>query len=295
MQLFERLIYTNERGASVEFSPRSLFHTNIKDVLGLSDVRNTNYMTSSAGQDGDTFISGRIERREIEIVGNIKAKDKTEIHTLRRELNRTLNPQYSGTLTYSLGDFNRVIDCRINSAPVFRRGVIFEQFTVRLVCPNPFWRELDIQRDDIAAWIGGMEFDSDSGLELNDDWQIGYLEPQQIMNIYNAGDVSASVIAEFRALGTASNPQLTNIKTGEFMKFNVNLSAGDMLTVNTGYGEKRATITQGGTTSDALQYLDVDSTFVQLSAGDNLYQFSADTNEENIECTVRHNNNYLGV
>ena len=41
---YERLIYTNERGDSLELSVNSIFHCNVsKDVTGLSDVRNTIY------------------------------------------------------------------------------------------------------------------------------------------------------------------------------------------------------------------------------------------------------------
>ena len=55
MSIKEKLIYTNERGESIEFSPRSSYHTNFKDVKGLSDVRNAIYSANSMGQDGDTY------------------------------------------------------------------------------------------------------------------------------------------------------------------------------------------------------------------------------------------------
>ena len=74
------------------------------------------------GQDGDTYLGYRIESRDIDIVGHIKERDKIAIQELRRNLNRILNPQYSATLTYELGDFKRVIGCTINNAPIFKRG-----------------------------------------------------------------------------------------------------------------------------------------------------------------------------
>ena len=55
MRTQEKLIYTNERGESIEFSPASSYHVNFKDVTGLSDVRNAIYSTNSMGQDGDTY------------------------------------------------------------------------------------------------------------------------------------------------------------------------------------------------------------------------------------------------
>lgn len=42
MAEYERLIYTNERGESIEFSASSSFFVNVaNDVTGISDIRNT--------------------------------------------------------------------------------------------------------------------------------------------------------------------------------------------------------------------------------------------------------------
>ena len=84
MRTQEKLIYTNERGESIEFSPASSYHVNFKDVTGLSDVRNAIYSTNSMGQDGDTYLGYRIESRDIDIVGYIKERDKQAAQNLRR-------------------------------------------------------------------------------------------------------------------------------------------------------------------------------------------------------------------
>ena len=44
-----------------------------------------------------------------------------------------------------------------------------------------------------------------------------------------------------------------------------------------------------------LDYLDVDSTYFQLSVGDNLYRYSAEENLENLEVSIYHDDLYLGV
>lgn len=62
MRTQEKLIYTNERGESIEFSPASSYHVNFKDVTGLSDVRNAIYSTNSMGQDGDTYLGYRMKK-----------------------------------------------------------------------------------------------------------------------------------------------------------------------------------------------------------------------------------------
>ncbi len=201
----------------------------------------------------------------------------------------------SATLTYELGDFKRVIGCTINNAPIFKRGTIFEQFTIQLSCLNPFWREEAETREDIATWIGGFEFPVPDGLEITPDWEIGYRQPSLIVNVFNSGDVKSGIRIEFRALGALTNPQLLNVNTQEFIKANISLEAGDVLTVSTGYGEKSVKLLSGGVESDAFRYLDVDSSYLQLAVGDNLFRYSADTNAENLEVSIYHNNLYLGV
>ena len=52
---------------------------------------------------------------------------------------------------------------------------------------------------------------------------------------------------------------------------------------------------EGLATIDAFRYLDVDSSYLQLAVGDNLFRYSADTNAENLEVSIYHNNLYLGV
>lgn len=291
----EKLTYTNERGESIVFSRASSYHVNFKDVSGLSDVRNAIYSINSMGQEGDTYLGNRIESRDIEIVGHIKERDKTQLQALRRSMNRILNPQYTATLTYEFGSFKRVIGCTIDNAPAFVRKAIFEQFTVQLTCLNPFWREEAETREDIATWIGGFEFPAPDGLQLFDGWQIGYRQPSLIVNVFNSGDVKAGIRVDFRALGVVTNPQLLNVNTQEFIRLNLEMVAGDVLTVSTGYGEKAVTLRRGGVTSDAFRYLDVDSSYLQLAVGDNLFRYSAAANIENLEVSIYHNNFYLGV
>jgi hypothetical protein len=290
----ERLIYTNERGESIEFSRMSVYHINpSKQVTGLSDVRNMIYSINAMGQDGDTYIGNRIESREIEIAGSINERKKDLVLECRRRMNRIFNPQYAATLTYVYGDFRRVIDCKVDNAPVFTCESIFIDFTIQLLCPNPFWRKESKERNDIATWTGLFEFPAE--IPIDEGWEIGYREPSLIVNVFNEGDVRTGILVEFRAVGGVVNPTVMNIDTQEFIKINLTMIAGDILTVNTSYGEKEVKVTRNGVTTDAFRYLDADSTYLQLKSGDNLIRYSADGSVENLEVTIYHDDLYLGV
>jgi len=124
---------------------------------------------------------------------------------------------------------------------------------------------------------------------------IGYRQRSVIVNVLNDGDVESGIRAEITAVSTVVNPKILNVTTGEFLRFQLTLSAEDTLTVSTGYGGKAATYTHEGTTEDALKYLDIDSTFLTLDPGDNLIKYEADEGVDNLQVVVYHSNRYLGV
>lgn len=289
----ERLIYTNENGESVEFSRVSKYHANMYDVSGLADIRNAIYSVNSMGQDGDTYLGNRIESREIEISGSINERNKEIAFDFRRRLNHVLNPHLAATLTYEYGDFKRVIDCKVDNAPVYSRKAIFQDFTIQLVCLDPFWRMENEMREEIATWIGAFEFPEE--IPEPEGWEIGYRLPSLIVNVHNGGDVKAGIKVVFKAIGEVKDPTILNVDTQQFIKFNMTLKAGDVLSVSTGYGKKRAILTRNGIETDAFRYIDMDSTYLQLEIGDNLFRYSAAENEENLEVIIYHNDYYLGV
>ncbi len=291
---YERLIYTNARGESIELSTQSAYYVNVsKDVTGISDIRNTLYTTSSMGQHGETYISQSIDAREIDIKGSINARDKDRVLTLRRRAQKVLNPELDATLTYIYKDFVRVIDCKIDNAPIFTRKSVLNDFTIQLLCPSPFWREETEEKQDIASWIKSLEFaleiPADEGIEF------GYREPNVIVDVYNEGDVTTGMRIEFRATGTVQSPILLNVDTSEYIQINETLLAGDTVTINTEYGKKSVTLTRGNETTDYFRHIDVDSTFMQLAIGDNIFRYDAESGLDLLEVTLYHANKYLGV
>ena len=288
----EILTYENENGESLVFSHAAAFCP--QEVTGLTDVRSTIYSIHSMGQDGDTYVASRIESREIDISGAIRERDPEKAREYRRKLARVLNPKLKGVLSYEYGSFSRIIGCYASSSPVVTKKPqeIYPKFAVTLSCLDPFWREASERRTDVAAWVGGLEFPVALAATGT---MIGYRQRSVIVNVLNDGDVESGIRAEITAVSTVVNPKILNVTTGEFLRFQLTLSAEDTLTVSTGYGEKGATYTHEGTTEDALKYLDIDSTFLTLDPGDNLIKYEADEGVDNLQVVVYHSNRYLGV
>lgn len=298
MRQWEKLTYTNTRGESIDFSRASAYHTNFKDVSGLSDVRPKIYSTSSMGQDGATHISTVLEPRDIEISGYFKATTRAEKNRLRRAMLKILEPKAAGTLTYTDGEVERSITCYLDTAPLFDRGYdIFERFEILFRCLDPYWRTTTETRNDIALWESLFEFPTETGgLELDDDWQLGLRSASQIVEVYNVGDIETGIRAEFRATGTVTNPYLLDMDNqDEYVRLLISMQQGDVLTISTGYADKRATLLHDGVETDALRYLDTTSTFIQLQPDVSQIKYGADTGLSNLEVTLYHHDRFLGV
>lgn len=294
--IYEKLIYTNERGESIELSTESVYHCNVsKDVDGIAGVTNVVYSTNSMGQHGDTFVGQRIEARDIDILGHINTRDKQQAYELRRRLLKIFNPELSGTLAYEYGGFKRVIGCRIHGEPKIERKSVLIEFNIPLDCLNPFWREEDEQREDIASWVAAWHFPCVIEKDNKKSMIFGYRAESVIVDCFNEGDVSTGMRVRFTALGTVVNPIILNVDTEEFIKLNVTMLTGDVIEVNTKYGNKGATLTRNGEKTDYFRYVDVDSTFMQLAIGDNNFRYDADSGVNSMEVSIFYNKEYLGV
>ena len=91
---------------------------------------------------------------------------------------------------------------------------------------------------------------------------------------------------------------LESMDSSQYMLANVTLYAGDLLTLQTGVGEKKATLyrANGGVESNAFSLLDIAHiTFLQLSPGDNYLSYRAASGEALLTVAVFYYSSYLEV
>lgn len=247
------------------------------------------------GQHGDTYVGQRIEARDIDILGHINTRDKAQAYELRRQLLKVLNPELDGTLSYEFGSFKRVINCRLHGEPKIERKKVLLEFSIPLECLNPFWREVEETKEDIASWVAAWHFPCVIEKDNPKSMIYGYRAESVIVDCYNEGDVSTGMRVRFVALGTVKNPILLNVDTGEFIKINVTMQTGDTIEVSTKYGSKGAKLIRDGVETDYFRYVDVDSTYMQLAIGDNNFRYDAESGVNSMEVSIFYNKEYLGV
>lgn len=282
----EKLIYENERGQTIEFSTVSPFF--VTDLDGIDGLNNTIYTSKSMNQDGETYVGSTLESRNIVIGGSIRG-DKEDN---RAKLLSILNPKLDGEIIYKNSNMEKSIKCKIEKAPVISKERL-PNFSVSFICPDPYWTDVEELKEEVALWKGDFSFEleipQDTGIEM------GHREPSLIVNVLNEGDVECGMRIEFKALATLNNPSILNVNTQDFIKINKTMEAGEVITVTTGFGNKKVKNTLNGVTTNAFNYIDFQSTFLQLDVGDNLFRYNADENIDNLEVSIYYIPQYLGV
>ena len=281
------LTYTNVANATVTLRQIKPFFLSKMD--GAGRIRQTINTFHAPEQDGAFYISSTVDMRNITIDGSVLAHTPEEAFEHRKQLLRVFSPKQRGTLIYR----ERQISCIVEEAG-FSQGNIARvpAFFISLLCPSPFFEALEEIRAELASWQGRFTFPleiADPGIEM------GIRQPSQIIRVKNEGDVPCGFEVIFKSTGTLSSPELLNMDTGEYIRINTTLSAGDEIHVFTHFAGKRVTRLSGTAWSNAFSLLDTGSTFFQLSPGENTLRYNAADNLDLLEVTILYRPQFLGV
>lgn len=252
-------------------------------------------------QDGKTYLGNTLDIRDISLTLAVMSSNEEESITYRNRVNKVFNPKVNeGWLIYKDNLKERKIKCIVNKIPYWDKesDIYLQTCLISLTANNPYWTDLLESKEEIALWIGSFSFSADGsdGLELVEGGiEFGYRAPSLIVNTNNTGDVECGMRIEFKALATLTNPSLLNVNTGEYIKVIKGMVAGEVISVSTYFGDKKITSTINGVTTNIFNYIDFNSTFLQLDVGDNLMRYNADTGIDNLEVSIYYMPMFLGV
>lgn len=136
--------------------------------------------------------------------------------------------------------------------------------------------------------------------------QIEYssLELSTEKNVYYSGDSEVGVTIKIQSIGTVEHLTIYNTKTREFLKIDTDklesitghpIIEGDELMICTVKGKKSITLLRDGETINILNTMTRDSSWLQLTKGDNLFAYSAETGSEMLYFTIESNILYEGI
>ena len=177
-----------------------------------------------------------------------------------------------------------VTDIKINWARSFHNE---PTVTLNLIAPDPFFYDVSDFGKNIAGIIPLFGFPWT--FSPDNPVKFGYKEFTDKTIFENRGDDKVGLKLKIEATDTVENVKFENLTTGQFIKVNQELTAGDILEISTVAGN--CYIKLNGT--DIFDKIDRMSDFFQLDIGDNFLQYSADVGETKMNVYLYYSPKYL--
>ncbi|MEA0563484.1 phage tail family protein [Lysinibacillus irui] len=286
--MIEKVTFTNSRGQSIELSNRRPFL--LQSVEGKADVGADIQTQKAPYQDGSSYIDSLLQPRSIALNVSILAYSQEGLIQQRQLLASIFNPKLGpGKLIYSKGNVQREIKAVVENVPVFavgseNNGMRFQRTIINLLCPSPFWEDINSENYKLEDFVSNFRFLF--------HFPVRFATRGDSKSLINKGDVPTPIKVEFR--GPVTNPRITNLTTGEFIKVNREIPTGYKLILDTSFGNKRVEIVgPDGIVQNAFHYIDLASTFFSLDVGENRFSFITDSGSP--EVYVEYQHRYLSV
>lgn len=261
-------------------------------------VESTHHSYKYVNQIGVYVTGTSLETRSVTIQGWVIADTEAVMTKRKQILNRFFNPQQAVDLFYKDYVLRFLPNTSVRySATIAENNEVICKFKIEGYCPDPLFSEQVESKVAAASTIPMFHFpliisknpSPPSGVIF------GLRQPSLIAAINNSGAVDVGMKIVFKANGTLYGPSLINVDTQKYFKVNKTMQAGEEIMIDTIIGEKKIQGTLNGITSNYFKYRDLDSEWLQLKVGDNLFRYDADENVENLEVYIYFNNKYLEV
>lgn len=261
-------------------------------------VESTHHSFKYVNQIGVYVTGTSLETRSVTIQGWVIAENESLMTIRKTTLNRFFNPQQAVDLFYKDYVLRFLPNTSIRySTVIAENNEVICKFKVEGYCPDPLFSEQVESKVAAASTQAMFHFPLIISETPNPPGGIifGLRQPSLIVTVTNNGAVDVGMKIVFRASGTLTNPSLIEVNTQKFFKVNKTMVAGEEITIDTIIGEKKIEGYLNGITSNYFKYRDLDSEWLQLKVGDNLFRYDADQNVGNLEVYIYYNNKYLEV
>lgn len=261
-------------------------------------VESTHHSFKYVNQIGVYVTGTSLETRSVTIQGWVIAENESLMTIRKTTLNRFFNPQQAVDLFYKDYVLRFLPNTSVRySTTIAENNEVVCKFKVEGYCPDPLFAEQTESKITAASTQAMFHFPLVISREPDPPGGIvfGLREPSLIVAVTNKGAVNVGMKIVFKASGTLENPSLINVDTQEFFKINKVMQAGEEITVDTIIGEKKIEGLLNGVKGNYFKYRDLDSTWLQLRVGDNLFRYDAEENVDALEVYIYFNNKYLEV
>lgn len=280
------LTVKNNRGDKLELT-KSPDYT-VYRVEGLTPPQATINSSVNVTNDGSNINSVRLERRNIVIYVALNG----DIEANRIKLYKYFPTKKTVTLYFKNDTRDVYIEGTVEliECDLFANRQVAQ---ISIICPKPYFKAVD----DIVTYFSDVnpmfEFPfsiPESGIEFS-----AIMTGEVRKSIINTGDTETGLIISLFAIGEVVNPIIHNVFTRGQIKLNMTLQQSDTVVINTNIGEKSITLIRDGVSSNALGYMERNSDWFILQAGDNIFTYGADSGQGNLQISFSTTLLYGGV
>ena len=175
---------------------------------------------------------------------------------------------------------------------------------ISIICPDPNFYS---QSKNVLVFSGiepEFEFPFYNDSLTSNLIEMGEVVNKSIETLCYDGESEVGVTILLHALGPATNVSIHNVTSRETLKIDtVKLAAltgsailnRDDIIISTVKGDKHATLLRNGIYTNILNCIDKGSAWTQISKGDNLFAYEAETGASNLQFRIENRTAYEGV
>ena len=169
---------------------------------------------------------------------------------------------------------------------------------ISVLCESPFFASVDEdgkQQTNFSNVVAMFEFPFSNESLTDPLLEFGRIINKKENTVYYDGDAETGCVIHLHAIGTVEMVNIYNIKTGEKMVLDTDkletltgdkIIYGDTITISTVKGNKYISLLRNGVTYNILNILGKDTEWFQLARGDNLFAYTAEYGEENVQFMI---------
>lgn len=276
----------------------------VTSITGLDPGKANINTVEVATNDGALYNSARVPSRNIVI--SLQYLWQDSIETVRQKSYKYFPLKTKVNLLIETDNRTAEIDGYVesNEPDIFSKE---EGADISIVCPYPFFysKEGDGIQTTVFSGVEAMfEFPF-----ANESLSENLLNMGEIRNridntvVYN-GDIETGITIRIHAIGTATNIAIHNTQTREVMRINTDkiasftgsgIVASDDIVICTVRGSKSATLIRGGEEINILNCLEKNVDWFQLSKGDNVFAYTAETGSSNLQFQIENRILFEGI
>lgn len=304
--MIKSITVTNYLGDSIklELARPELSGFVVESISGLGPGKANINTTEISTNDGSLFNSSRVPNRNIVISLRYLWRDTIED---TRQLSYKYFPiKKKVKLLIETDNRSAEIEGYVesNEPDIFSKD---EGADVSIICPYPFFYSTEDGGYQTTIFSGVepmFEFPFSNESLSENLLLMGIIQNRTDNVIVYEGDVETGIIITIHALGEATNIAIYNTDTREIMRIDTNkitsftgegIGAGDDIIISTIQGDKYAHLIRDGDTINILNCMDKNTDWFQLSKGDNVFVYTAETGTTNLQFKIENRRVYEGV